>query len=105
MVHAELADTHGIRVGHKRAARLMCAAGLRGATLRKFLVTTMRPEQAPDLVQGRFYAERPNRLWVADATYIPTGSGFLYLAIVLDVFSRKIVGWAMETHCEPSCER
>lgn len=101
MIHAELADAHGIRVGRKRVARLMRAAGLRGATLRKFVVTTMRPEQAPqvpDLVQRRFYAERPNRLWVADATYIPTWSGFLYLAIVLDVFSRKIVGWAMETH-------
>jgi len=48
------------------------------------------------LVERRFYAERPNRLWVADATYIPTWSGFLYLAIVLDVFSRKVVGWAMQ---------
>ncbi|MBS0579089.1 MAG: IS3 family transposase [Proteobacteria bacterium] len=101
MIHAELAEAHGIRIGRKRVARLMRAAGLCGATLRKFVVTTMRPEQAPqvpDLVQRRFYAERPNRLWVADATYIPTWSGFLYLAIVLDVFSRKIVGWAMETH-------
>jgi putative transposase len=53
------------------------------------------PEVA-DLVERRFYAERPNRLWVADATYIPTWSGFLYLAIVLDVFSRKVVGWAMQ---------
>jgi putative transposase len=79
----------------------LALTGLRGATLRKFVITTMRPEQAPqvaDLVQRRFYAERPNRLWVADATYVPTWSGFLYLAIVLDVFSRKIVGWAMETH-------
>jgi putative transposase len=99
-IHAELADDHRIRVGRKRVARLMRAAGLRGATLRKFTVTTERaaqPSQVPDLVDRRFYAERPNRLWVADATYIPTWSGFLYLAIVLDVFSRKIVGWAMET--------
>lgn len=99
MIHAELADEHGIRVGRKRVARLMRAAGLRGATLRKFVVTTdsgtQRPEVA-DLVERRFYAERPNRLWVADATYIPTWSGFLYLAIVLDVFSRKVVGWAMQ---------
>jgi hypothetical protein len=101
MIHAELADEHGIRVGRKRVARLMRAAGLRGATLRKFVVTTVSAAQAPqvaDLVERRFYAERPNRLWVADATYIPTWSGFLYLAIVLDVFSSKIVGWAMETH-------
>lgn len=99
MIHAELADEHGIRVGRKRVARLMRAAGLRGATLRKFVVTTdsgtQRPEVA-DLVERRFYAERPNRLWVADATYIPTWRGFLYLAIVLDVFSRKVVGWAMQ---------
>jgi putative transposase len=101
MIHAELADEHGIRVGRKRVARLMRAARLRGATLRKFVVTTVCAAQAPqvaDLVERRFYAERPNRLWVADATYVPTWSGFLYLAIVLDVFSRKIVGWAMETH-------
>ena len=101
MIHAELADDHQIRVGRKRVARLMRAAGLRGATLRKFVVTTVSAPHAPDvadLVERRFYAERPNRLWVADATYIPTWSGFLYLAIVLDVFSRKIVGWAMETH-------
>jgi putative transposase len=100
MIHAELADDYGIRVGCKRVARLMREAGLRGATLRKFVVTTdrgMQEQQASDLVQRRFYAERPNRLWVADATYIPTWSGFLYLAIVLDVFSRKIVGWSMGT--------
>jgi putative transposase len=99
-IHAELADDHDIHVGRKRVARLMRAAGLRGATLRKFVVTTERadrPSAVTDLVERRFYAERPNRLWVADATYIPTWSGFLYLAIVLDVFSRKIVGWAMET--------
>jgi len=101
MIHAELADDHGIHVGRKRVARLMRAAGLKGATLRKFVLTTQPAAQATavaDLVERRFYAERPNRLWVADATYVPTWSGFLYLAIVLDVFSRKIVGWAMETH-------
>jgi putative transposase len=101
MIHAELTDEHNIHVGRKRVARLMRAAGLRGATLRKFVVTTERAaerSQVTDLVERRFYAERPNRLWVADATYIPTWSGFLYLAIVLDVFSRKVVGWAMETH-------
>jgi putative transposase len=100
-IHAELADDHGIHVGRKRVARLMRAAGLRGATLRKFVVTTVSdPESQPptDLVERRFYAERPNRLWVADLTYIPTWSGFLYLAVVLDVYSRKVVGWAMENH-------
>ena len=100
-IHAELADDHGIHVGRKRVARLMRAAGLRGASLRKFVVTTLsdtRNPQPTDLVERRFYAERPNRLWVADLTYVPTWSGFLYLAVVLDVFSRKVVGWAMENH-------
>ena len=101
MIHAELADEHGIRVGRKRVARLMRAAGLRGAMLRKFVVTTVSEPHAAqpmDLVERRFYAQRPNQLWVADATYIPTWSGFLYLAMVLDVYSRKVVGWAMEAH-------
>ncbi|NRO99764.1 DDE-type integrase/transposase/recombinase, partial [Paraburkholderia sp. NMBU_R16] len=53
---------------------------------------------APDLVQRHFVADAPNRLWVADATYVPTAEGFLYLAVVLDVFSRRIVGWAMSNH-------
>jgi len=100
-IHAELADDHGIRVGRKRVARLMRAAGLRGATLRRYIVTTQPDLQAPralDLVDRRFYTDGPDRLWVADITYIPTWSGFLYLAMVLDVYSRRIVGWSMETH-------
>jgi putative transposase len=100
-IHAELADDHGIRVGRKRVARLMRAAGLRGATLRRYVVTTQRDwsaRPAVDLVDRQFYAEGPDRLWVADITYIPTWSGFLYLAMVLDVYSRRVVGWAMETH-------
>ncbi len=100
-IHAELADDHGIRVGRKRVARLMRACGLKGATLRRYVITTQPDSQADraiDLVRRRFYATAPDRLWVADITYIPTWSGFLYLAMVLDVFSRKIVGWAMQTH-------
>jgi putative transposase len=53
-------------------------------------------------VRLHFSAAAPNVLWVADATYIPTGEGFLYLAVVLDVFSRRIVGWAMRTICIPN---
>ena len=101
MIHAELADDYGIRVGRKRVARLMRAAGFRGATLRRYVVTTLadpRGERAVDLVDRKFYTDGPDRLWVADITYIPTWSGFLYLAMVLDVYSRRIVGWAMETH-------
>jgi transposase InsO family protein len=100
-IHAELSDDHGIRVGRKRVARLMRAANIRGVTLRRFVVTRRRdPGAKPvvDLVERRFYAEAPNRLWVADATYIPTWAGFLYLAMVLDVYSRKVVGWAMGNH-------
>lgn len=100
-IHAELADDHGIRVGRKRVARLMREAGLRGATLRRFVVTTTADPKASgavDLVDRRFYSEAPDRLWVADITYIPTWSGFLYLSMVLDVYSRRVVGWAMETH-------
>jgi putative transposase len=99
-IHAELAE-QGIRVGCKRVARLMRAAKLRGVSRRNWIITTVRDRQArpaPDLVERNFSATAPNRLWVADITYIPTWAGFLYLAVVLDVFSRKIVGWAMETH-------
>jgi putative transposase len=100
-IHAELADDHGVRVGRKRVARLMRAAGMRGATLRRYVVTTQPDLKAPravDLVERQFYSEGPDRLWVADITYIPTWAGFLYLAVVMDVYSRRIVGWAMETH-------
>jgi putative transposase len=99
-IHAEL-RAQGIRVGRKRVARLMSAAGLRGASRRKWVTTTVRDRAArpaPDLVERNFTAAAPNRLWVADITYIPTWAGFLYLAVVLDAFSRKIVGWAMETY-------
>jgi len=100
-IRAELADDHGICVSRKRVARLMRAAGIKGATLRKFVVTTTSDPQAQkpvDLVERQFYATAPDRLWVADITYVPTWSGFLYLAMVLDVYSRKIVGWAMDTN-------
>jgi putative transposase len=100
-IHAELADDYGIRVGRKRVARLMRGAGLRGATLRRYVVTTQSDpgaERPVDLVDRQFYTDGPDRLWVADITYIPTWSGFLYLAMVLDVYSRRVVGWSMETH-------
>jgi hypothetical protein len=99
-VHAEL-RAQGVRVGGKRVARLMRAAGLRGVSRRKWVTTTVRDANArpaPDLVQRHFSAAAPDALWVADITYIPTWAGFLYLAVVLDAFSRRVVGWAMETH-------
>ncbi len=99
-VHAEL-KAEGIHVGRKRVARLMRQAGLAGASRRKGCWTTIRDRDArpaPDLVQREFVAQGPDRLWVADITYVPTWAGFLYLAVVLDAFSRRIVGWAMANH-------
>jgi putative transposase len=97
-VHAEL-TAKGIRVGRKRVARLMSQAGVVGVSRRKFVTTTVKGDnrQAPDLVERNFTVERPDLLWVADITYIPTWSGFLYLAVVLDAYSRRIVGWSMAT--------
>jgi putative transposase len=90
----------GFGTGRRRIARLMRLAGLAGVSRRKFAVTTRRDggRQAPDLVARNFTAERPDQLWVADITYIPTWAGFLYLAVVLDACSRRIVGWSMATN-------
>jgi putative transposase len=91
----------GRRVGCKRVARLMRAAGLRGVSRRKWITTTIRDKRvrpAEDLVHRKFVATAPDQLWVADITHIPTWAGVLYLAVVLDVFSRRAVGWAMATH-------
>jgi putative transposase len=88
-------------VGRKRIARLMRAAGIAGVSRRRWKTTTVRDRaarRAPDLVQRDFVAAAPDRLWVADITYIPTWAGFLYLAVVVDAWSRKVVGWAMTTH-------
>jgi putative transposase len=97
-VRAELRD-EGCAVSRKRVARLMRQAGLRGVSRRRgFVVTTRRDERqrpAPDLVQRRFRAQGPNELWVADMTYVPTWSGFIYLAVVVDAWSRRVVGWAI----------
>jgi putative transposase len=99
-VHAEL-RAQGTRVGRKRVARLMRRAGLEGASRRMRAWTTKRARDArpaPDLVARDFSAQGPDRLWVADITYIPTWAGFLYLAVVVDAWSRRIVGWAMASH-------
>ncbi len=99
-IHEDL-KAQGMRVGRKRVARLMRAAGLEGVSRRRRVRTTVRSESsrpAPDLVQRQFTAEGRDQLWVADITYIPTWSGFLYLAVVLDAWSRRIVGWSMASH-------
>ena len=100
-MHAELADAHGIHGGRKRVARLMRSAGLVGVCRRRTARTTRREEAATvadDLVRRSFAAGAPDRLWVADITYLPTRQGFLYLAVVLDACSRRVVGWAMADH-------
>ena len=99
-VHAELHDT-GTRCSRKRVARLMRTAGLEGVHRRRSTRTTIRDRDAapaPDLVERVFSASCPNALWVADITYVPTWQGFLYVAIVLDAFSRAVVGWSMAGH-------
>jgi len=100
-VRAELLE-QGERVSHKRIARLMRMAGLRGVSRRRgFTVTTRRdPDRspAPDLVKRQFVADAPNQLWVADMTYVPTWQGFIYLATVIDVWSRRVVGWSIGEH-------
>lgn len=98
-IHAELRED-GKRVGKKRVARLMAAASLKRVSRRKGTVTTRRGEgsEAPDLVNRDFSVSGPDQLWVADLTYVPTWAGFLYLAVVIDAWSRKVVGWSMATH-------
>lgn len=100
-VRAELID-QGVRASPKRIARLMRLAGLRGVSRRRgFVVTTQRDEaqaKAPDLVGRRFAAQAPNQLWVADLTYVSTWAGFIYLAVVVDVWSRRVVGWSIGEH-------
>jgi len=100
-VHAELRLDHGVQVGCKRVARLMRTAGLVGCHRRRRRGLTRRDPQAapaPDLVNRSFAAPAPNQVWTADITYIPTWSGWLYLAVVLDIYSRRVVGWAMADH-------
>jgi putative transposase len=93
-VRAELADVDGRRVGVRHVARLMRKAGLAGVFRRRFFVTTTRDGSPakPDLVERKFEADGPNKLWVADITYVPTWAGFLFLAVVIDVWSRKVDG-------------
>jgi putative transposase len=98
-VHAELRAL-GVRCGRRRVARLMRRAGLRGCVRGRKRTTSRDPRAvlAPDLVKRDFRATSPNRLWTADITYVPTHEGFLYLAFVLEVYSRRIVGWSMASH-------
>jgi putative transposase len=99
-LHADLREKN-IRISGKRLARLMRERGIVRVSRRKSTITTIRDKDArpaPDLVDRNFRTNAPDQLWVADTTYIPTWAGFLYLAVVLDAFSRKVVGWAIANH-------
>ena len=100
-IHVEL-QAAGERIGAKRVGRLMRRAGIVGASRRRSAKTTTRDQRAarvaPDLVDRDFSTASGDRLWVADITYVRTGTGFLYLAVVLDAWSRRVVGWSMATH-------
>jgi transposase InsO family protein len=97
---AELQD-QGVRASRGRIARLMAASGIVGVRGRRRIRTTIpakKPAPFVDLVKRRFKAGRPNELWCGDLTYVHTGEGFLYLASVIDVFSRRVIGWAIAAH-------
>jgi putative transposase len=99
-IHAELRAT-GIRVGRKRVVRLLHQAGLEGChRRRRRQLTRSDPQRFPadDLVNRQFQATAPNQLWMADLTYISTSEGWLYLAVIIDAYSRYVVGWSMADH-------
>lgn len=97
-IHFELGEDYDAHVGCKRVARLMRQEGIHGCHRRKLKGLTKRDPHtrpAPDLVDRNFTAPAPHRVWVADITYVPTWAGFLYVGVILDVFTRMIVGWSM----------
>ncbi len=104
-IHQELAE-NGVQCGHNRVARLMQMVGLAAKQSSKFKITTTDSHHdypvAPNVLDRDFTAERPNQKWLTDITYIPTDEGWLYLAAVLDLYSRRIVGWAMADTLERS---
>ena len=98
-IHKEL-QSNGIRCGEKRVARLMKERGLRAKAAKKFRVTTDSEHShpvAPNTLKREFTVSSPNEVWVGDITYLLTSEGWMYLAIFLDLFSRKVVGWALST--------
>jgi putative transposase len=99
-VHAQLLR-EGIKVGKDHVARLMRAAGIRGRVLRRYKVTTDSKHDkpvAPNTLNREFAAESPDSVWCADITFIPTAAGWVYLAAILDLATRMVVGWSMAAH-------
>jgi transposase InsO family protein len=106
-IHAEL-KAQGKRCSQNRVARLMRLRHLRARQVRRFKVTTKRDKShpvAPNLLQRDFDTDRPNQKWLSDITYIPTQEGWLYLATVLDLYSRRLVGWAMSERIDGELTR
>ena len=101
-IHRDLCEEDEMRIGIRRVGRLMQQAGIVGISRRRRRVKTTRRDvdgrPAPDLVDRDFRATGPDHLWVADITYVPTHAGFLYLAVVVDAWSRRVVGWSMANH-------
>ena len=98
-IHKDLVDD-GHKVGRGRVARLMRREGIRGVQKRRFVVTTdsgHRLPVAPNILERRFEVGAPNEVWTGDITYIPTTNGWLYLAVLHDLFSRLVVGWNAES--------
>jgi transposase InsO family protein len=101
-VHEEL-GANDMRVGRKRVARLMKEDGISARTKRRFVKTTDSKHDfpiAPNLLQRNFTADAPNEIWVGDITYLDTQQGWLYLAVLIDLYSRRVVGWAMSEHID-----
>ena len=98
-------DQRGVIISRKRIARLMQEAGMQRKTKRKFKATTNSKHSlfiSPNLLKRQFHVAEPNHVWTGDITYIPTQNGWLYLATVMDLYSRKIVGWSMDTNMQAS---
>lgn len=102
-IHAEL-KSQGMECSRPRVARLMRKAGIRARRRRAYKVTTTLSKHnypvAPNTLNRQFWAAGPNEKWVGDITYLRTAEGWLYLAVVLDIYSRRVVGWAMDKHME-----
>jgi len=100
--------TNGIKVGKDRIQRLMKRHGIKARGKRKFVVTTDSKHNlpiVPNLLNRNFQPVQPNTVWTGDITYIQTEEGWLYLAVVLDLYSRQVVGWSMQPHMHTSLER
>ncbi|GAE48284.1 mobile element protein [Mesobacillus boroniphilus JCM 21738] len=96
---AKTLNRRGVKVSERTVSRIMTKNQWKSCTVRKYKATTNSKHQHPvseNVLDRQFKASKPNQLWVTDITYIPTNEGWLYLATVMDLYSRKIVGWAMD---------